>query len=166
MQLTDLKITAMNSPAMSPAVFALFLFALAASCTVEKSTTPAQQAPATSSSEVWFGGSFDEGVAQARATQKLVFVDFFTTWCPPCKKLDKDTFSAAEVKAELAKMVSIKIDAESPAGVPVAKKYRVGAYPTLLVTDGKGLEVGRLVGFHTPDQLLAKLAEFRARPAR
>ncbi len=163
-----MKTSAMNPTVVESAVCALFLVALAASCTVEKTTSPATATDSSESAhgEVWFGGSFDEGVAQARATQKLVFVDFFTTWCPPCKKLDKETFTDAAVKSELAKMVSMKIDAESPAGVPVAKKYRVGAYPTLLVTDGKGLEVGRLVGFHTPDQLLAKLAEFRARPAR
>jgi thiol:disulfide interchange protein len=116
--------------------------------------------------EGWFEGSFEEGLAQARATSKLLFVDFNTTWCPPCRKLEKETFPDPAVKAELGKMVAMSIDAESPAGIEPAKRYRVAGYPTMLVVDGDGKEIGRIVGFREPEELSRKLEEIRGRVKR
>ena len=36
-------------------------------------------------------------LAQAKAEDKLIFVDAFTTWCGPCKKMDRDVFPKMEV---------------------------------------------------------------------
>lgn len=129
--------------------------------------TTATTAPAKpTESKVWFEGSFADGLAQARADKKLVFVDVFTTWCGPCKKLEKVTFPHADVSPVLAKMVSMRIDAESPAGQPIAAKYGVNAYPTMIVLDEGGKEIGRLVGFMEPPRFLAELEKVRARSAR
>ncbi len=148
---------------------ALLVLAFTTSCTVEPgapAANPPERAPAAAPAEhgdVWFEGSYAEGVAQAKATHKLVFVDFWTTWCGWCKTLDKKTFSQPEVRAQLAKMVALSIDAESPAGKPVAAQFHVTGYPTLLVVDGNGKEVGRIAGFLEPEPFLAKLDEICAR---
>ncbi|MBL8862561.1 MAG: thioredoxin fold domain-containing protein [Planctomycetes bacterium] len=126
----------------------------------------ARTSPAATATSPWFDGPFEDALAQARASRTLVFVDFFTTWCPPCKKLDAETFSQPAVQAELRQLVALKIDAESQKGVPLARQYRVGGYPTLLVLDAAGTEVGRMVGFLPPERFLEKLAEIRARAAR
>lgn len=42
--------------------------------------------------------------------------------------------------------VNAKYDAEKGEGVTVAKTYRVTAYPTFLILNSKGEEVGRLLG--------------------
>ena len=34
---------------------------------------------------------FAAALKQAQAENKIVFIDFFTTWCGPCKKLDATT---------------------------------------------------------------------------
>jgi thiol:disulfide interchange protein len=132
----------------------------------DPSNAKAPTASHSGASAVWFDGSFAEAVAQAKARKEFVFVDVFTTWCGPCKMLEKQTFSDPEVKAELAKMVSISLDAESPSGAPVADQYHVSGYPTLLVLDGDGKEVGRITGFLGPEPFLAKLDEIRARAPR
>jgi thioredoxin 1 len=131
-------------------------------------TTPSTPVSATSPEpgKVWFDGTFEEALAQARATEKLVFIDFWTTWCGWCKVLDKKTFSQPAVQAELARMVSLSIDAESPTGAPLKAKYHVSGYPALLVLDGNGKEVGRIAGFLEPEPFLKKLAEIRARVGR
>jgi thiol:disulfide interchange protein len=123
---------------------------------------PAGSAPAAHGAP-WFQGPYEDALAEARATRKLVFIDFWASWCPPCKRLERETFPHPDVQAELARMVSLSIDAESPAGIPLAEKYRVGGYPTLLVLGSDGAELGRFAGFLPPEGFLAKLAEIRAR---
>lgn len=140
------------------------LLAPSLACSVEPGSSHTSSATSSGSGHVgWFDGGFDDGLQQARASSKLVFIDFFTTWCPPCKKLDKETFPDPAVKAELSKMVALKIDAESPAGRAPAERYRVTGYPTMLVVDGDGREIGRIVGFKPPAELAQKLEEIRGR---
>lgn len=129
-------------------------------------SSAATTAPAADAADPWFDGSYQDALAQARATKQLVFVDFWTKSCGWCKKLDKETFSQPAVRAELARMVSLSVDAESASGEPVRAKFHVTGFPTLLVVDGNGKEVGRIAGFLEPDPFLKKLAEIRARVAR
>jgi len=150
-----------------PLVVACALLPLALACTSRsEAPKPGAGAPAASpvaDEKVWFDGSYEDALAQAKASNRLVFVDFWTSWCGFCKKLDKVTFSQPAVQAELGKMVSVKIDAESKAGAPVAQKFRVTGYPALLVLDGNGREIGRIAGFLEPEPFLKKLDEIRAR---
>ena len=37
-------------------------------------------------------GTFAEVLAKARKENKMVFMDCYTTWCGPCKKLEKAVF--------------------------------------------------------------------------
>ncbi len=41
--------------------------------------------------------TFAEGLAKAKAENKLIFVDAFTTWCGPCKMLTSKTFPDSAV---------------------------------------------------------------------
>ena len=70
---------------------------------------------------------------------KVILIDFVTTWCAPCKKMDKTTWKDKKVRAWLGeKTVALKIDAEKEK--KLAKDYRVEMYPTivLLKADGFG----------------------------
>lgn len=76
--------------------------------------------------------SLEEALVKAKVEDKLVFVDFYTMWCVPCKQLSKMVFPLPEVGALYNKaFVSIKLNAEKE-GLEAAKKYNVSAYPTLL----------------------------------
>lgn len=98
--------------------------------------------------------TFDEAKAAAKAEGKLVFVDFYTEWCGPCKKMASAVFPQPKVGEMMnAKFVSIKIDAEKGEGVKLAKQYNVTAYPTFIIADTEGKEMGRVLGLRYYDDL-------------
>jgi thiol-disulfide isomerase/thioredoxin len=98
--------------------------------------------------------TFDAALKQAETEKKVVLIDFFTTWCGPCKMLDKTTWTDAKVATLLAeKAVALKIDAEKES--TLAEKYDVKAYPTVLILKADGTIVDRLVGYRPPETFIS-----------
>lgn len=90
--------------------------------------------------------SLEEVLEKAQKEDKLVFIDFYTTWCGPCKSLEKFVFTDEKVgKLYNQEFINIKLDAEK-AGAPAAKKYGVRAYPSLVFVNGAGEIVYKKVG--------------------
>src|ERR1700738_1368954 len=57
--------------------------------------------------------TFEDALKQASLANKVVMIDFFTTWCGPCKLLDKNTWTDTRVDALLAaKAVALRVDGE------------------------------------------------------
>ena len=104
--------------------------------------------------------SFDELLAKAKAENKLLFIDGYTTWCGPCKMLAKQTFPQKEVGTYMnARFVSAQIDMERGEGPELAKRFGISAYPTMLILRPDGTLVNKLVGFFAPQPFLAKVKE-------
>ena len=101
--------------------------------------------------------AFDQAAERAAAENKLVFVDFFTTWCVPCKEMDATTFEDSEVAAWLAEhTVALKVDAEAnETNEALAKRFGVRSFPNyvFIAPDGKLME--RIVGKRSPEQFIA-----------
>jgi thiol-disulfide isomerase/thioredoxin len=102
----------------------------------------------------WFDGTFEEALAAAGKARKLVFVDFFTKTCPPCRTLDQDTFNETSVMNEAKSFVCIAVDAESEAGRPLAARYGVASWPSLVFLEADGSLRDRLVGFRKGRELV------------
>ena len=109
----------------------------------------------------FFKGSFQDALKQAKAENKKVFVDFYTTWCGPCQLMSKNIFPDAEVGEYFNKyFVNYQINAEDKAFLPEVKRYGVAAYPNMLILDTEGNVLGRQLGATDKNGFLrfAKLA--------
>ena len=49
--------------------------------------------------------SMDQALFAQQQTPKKIFMDVYTTWCGPCKLLDKNTFSNPDVIAYINDML-------------------------------------------------------------
>src|SRR3954466_7010602 len=82
---------------------------------------------------------FQEILDLAKAQNKLVFIDCYTSWCGPCKRLAASVFPDPEVGAFFnSTFINTKFDMEKEEGPSIAGKYSIRAYPTLLWLDGDG----------------------------
>ena len=92
-------------------------------------------------------GTISEVLEKAQQTNKPIFVDVYTTWCGPCKMMDKDIFPLDEVgKVYNTGFICYHLDAEKGEGISFAKKYEVRAYPTYLFIKADGTLFYRALG--------------------
>lgn len=104
--------------------------------------------------------SLKELTALAAKEDKLLFVDVYAVWCGPCKYMASKVFTQPAAGDYFnAHFINAKFDAEKGEGVEIARKYRVTAYPTFLLLDASGKEVGRIVGGGNIDDFIAKVKE-------
>ena len=95
----------------------------------------------------FFKGSFQEALKQAKAENKKVFVDFYTTWCGPCQLMSKNVFPDEEVGEYFNRhFINYQINAEDKTYLPEVKRYGVTAYPNMLILDTEGNVLGRQLG--------------------
>jgi thiol-disulfide isomerase/thioredoxin len=100
-------------------------------------------------------GSWKEILAEAGRQNKIVFVDAYTTWCGPCKMMDRNTFPNKEVGEFFnANFINAKIDMEKGEGPTLAQEYGVRAYPSFLFVDADGALVHRSLGYQEASAFL------------
>lgn len=100
--------------------------------------------------------NLDDALKQAESEKKLVLVDFTATWCGWCTKLKEEVFSKDEFTQYVAdKFVLVAIDADK--NKELVDKYGVQGFPTIMVLDGEGKEVHKIVGFKPLDGFIEEL---------
>lgn len=101
-------------------------------------------------------GTLAEVTQKALEQKKPLFVDVFTTWCGPCKRLTAETFTDSAVGAYFNQhFINYKIDAEKGEGPGFANRYRVGSYPTVLfINPSDGAELKKMIGFRPAEPFL------------
>ena len=93
---------------------------------------------------------------KAIKTDKLALIDFFASWCMPCKMLSpilESLQSKYEGKISFAKL---DIDKEED----IAREYDIYSVPTLLLFKN-GKIVGKSVGYRPKAQIAAMLEEVK-----
>ena len=104
----------------------------------------------------FYDGTWKETLAKAKEEQKLIFVDAYTTWCGPCKRMAKNVFTQESVgKVFNERFINSKMDMEAEKNMGFVSKYPVSAYPTLMFINGDGDVILKKVGGQQVDGLLA-----------
>lgn len=98
----------------------------------------------------WEAGSLQEALDKAAGNKKgpsMVFLNCYLSWGGSCKMMAEQVFPT-KVAGEYfnKRFVNIKIDMEKGEGPAIEKKYGVSGYPTFLILDAQGNEIGRVVG--------------------
>lgn len=101
--------------------------------------------------------SFDEAIAAAKQENKMVFIDFYTDWCGPCKRMSKEVFPQKKVGDFFnEKFVCVKFNAEKE-GKELATRYEVKAYPTFIVLNTNEEVQLEVKGAMSGDEFIAKI---------
>ncbi len=104
----------------------------------------------------FFEGSWNEVLQEAKKQNKPIFVDFYTSWCGPCKLMTKTTFANIQVGDYLnSNYIAYKIDCEKGEGIQIAEKFEIFSYPTLCFFDKNGKLQSKEIGYKNADDFLS-----------
>ncbi len=103
--------------------------------------------------------TFQQALDKAKQENKLLFIDCYTSWCGPCKMMANNVFTQKEVgKYFNEHFINIKMDMEKGEGREISTRYKVMAFPTMMVIEPSGRIAWRMLGAQQADQLLKSVA--------
>lgn len=122
--------------------------------------------------------SMDEALAKQKEIPKKIMIDMYTTWCGPCKMLDRNTFSNPKLAEYVnANYYAVKFNAEGNESVQfngqpltnpnydpakarrrnsqhqLAQYFSVTAYPTIVFLGENAAFLAPIPGYKSPEQL-------------
>ena len=109
-------------------------------------------------------------IAAARSSGKPILYDFTAEWCAPCKMLDRDGWADARVAGIVNdSFIATRIvdraredGKNSPWVEELEQRYRVSAFPTIVVAAPDGREIAIAQGFSGKAKLIEFLEGARA----
>jgi len=131
--------------------------------------------------------TFEEALAAQKKNPKKIMMDVYTSWCGPCKMLDKNTFHNKDVVAYVNKhFYAVKFNAEGNDVITykgqtfsnpnykeemknrrnsaheLSRFFQVSAYPTIVYLDEKGEVIAPIKGYQKPQQIELYLKMFNS----
>ncbi|WP_160712817.1 thioredoxin family protein [Chitinophaga solisilvae] len=111
--------------------------------------------------------SWSQLLEKANSESKFLFVDCYTTWCGPCKSMERDVYPAREVGTLFnTSFISVKIQMDTSKNddayirsryadaAYLQKKYNIYSFPTFLFFSPGGQLVHKEVGACNPAQFV------------
>lgn len=115
-------------------------------------------------SKISFGQNFDSKEKNKidsiikYSGDKIVFIDFYTVWCGPCKRMDKEVLTDSTISRLVeSKFILLKIDAEKGYGIALSKKYNVTSYPTYVFLNSNAIPIYKANGYMPKNDFLTQL---------
>ncbi len=115
------------------------------------------QAQATE--QIRWSGSLTDALAQAKKSNQLVMVDFYSDTCVWCKRLDQDVYPTKQVVDTAKNIIMVKLNVEDARqGTAAATKYKVFKLPTILYMKSDG-SVVHTSGYMPPNEFATDMRE-------
>lgn len=109
--------------------------------------------------QVEFQTSIEIALAEAGESGKLVLVEFYASWCHPCRWMEATTFRDPDVIALMERQfVPLKADIDKKEGFRLFEQFGVEVLPTTLVLDRQGKVIARSEEAMSAAQLIDLLA--------
>lgn len=88
-------------------------------------------------------------------SNQLTFVDFYATWCEPCKYLDEILAELEPQISSISKIIKLDVDEQ----VLLAQEFGIRSVPTIMIFK-KGELKWRMAGFMLVHELEEKIKSF------
>lgn len=132
-------------------------------------------ASVAASAEIKWGTNYDAAITRAKATNKLLMIEFYATWdlnTPDAKNwsgvMERLTFKDSNVGRLATKFIPVRLAVDQE-GKALAKKFGITNYPTILFVDKTGRDVGTVDGVESPDEFIKHanvfLKDYKEEPA-
>ena len=100
--------------------------------------------------------NFDQALAEARQLNRPLFVHFYSEWCPPCRRMDRDVLRQPDVKTRLSRrFVVVRIDADIHP--ELVSRFDVRGLPSDVVITPDGHVLDAAEGYRERPAFLAAL---------
>lgn len=111
------------------------------------------------SQEIIWEQNLDSALNLASLSNKIIMIEFMAEWCPPCKRMEKETFSNESVINKSNEFIFVKVDVDKNQDIAKeykrnAKKYGGIGIPNILFIDKDKNIVHQTVGFLNSNQLI------------
>ena len=112
------------------------------------------------SQEIIWEENLDSAFNLASLSNKIIMIEFMAEWCPPCKRMEKETFSNDKIINKSNEFIFVKVDVDKNQDIAKeykrnAKKYGGIGIPNILFIDKDKNIVHQTVGFLNANQLTA-----------
>jgi thioredoxin 1 len=98
--------------------------------------------------------TFEKAQQEASKEDKFILLDFYASWCMPCKWMEETTFKDKEVINIVAsKYIAFKVNIDDFDGFEIKAKYDVRFLPTILVFNKNGKMVERVEETLSPSKM-------------
>lgn len=84
--------------------------------------------------------------AQARKSNKPVFLYWGAVWCPPCNQIKASVFTRPDFAERSKSFLAVYIDGDTPGAQKLGAQFKVMGYPTMIVFKPDGTELTRIPG--------------------
>lgn len=108
---------------------------------------------------------------KAQEENKYIFMDLYTTWCAPCKKMDRDVYADSTLGSLInSRFISVKVQMDSSSkddefvrkwyadAVKIKNEYIISGYPSFLFFSPNGKLIYQDFGYKSVAKF-SKLAE-------